>query len=87
MDTSKIFSTDTGPGNTMMDAFVQQNFREFFDENAANSFKGNVNDKLLIALKENAFFNQAFPKTTGPELFNLKYFAACTKSFWYQTFK
>ncbi len=74
MDTAKIFSTDTGPGNTMMDAFVQQNYAgKFFDEDAAIAITGTVNDTLLGALKENAFFNQPFPKTTGPELFNLEY--------------
>lgn len=74
MDTAKIFSTDTGPGNTMMDAFVQQNYaNKFFDEDAAIANTGTVSDKLLGALKENLFFNQPFPKTTGPELFNLQY--------------
>ncbi len=74
MDTSKIFSTDTGPGNTMMDAFVQQHFPgKFFDENAAIAYMGKVNKTLLLALKENIFFDQPFPKTTGPELFNLAY--------------
>ena len=28
---------------------------------------------LLAALKEDDFFKQPFPKTTGPELFNLDY--------------
>lgn len=74
MDTAKIFSTDTGPGNTMMDAFVQQNYAgKFFDEDAAIAIKGTLNDELLCTLKENVFFNQPFPKTTGPELFNLEY--------------
>jgi anhydro-N-acetylmuramic acid kinase len=74
MDTAKIFSTDTGPGNTMMDAFVQQNYPgRFFDKDAAIAITGTVNDELLGALKENEFFKQPFPKTTGPELFNLPY--------------
>lgn len=74
MDTSKIFSTDTGPGNTMMDAFVQQHFSaKFCDDNADIAFLGTINYKLLAGLKENLFFKQSFPKTTGPELFNLDY--------------
>lgn len=74
MDTAKIFSTDTGPGNTMMDAFVQQHYSgKFFDEDAAIATTGTIHDALLGALKENGFFNQPFPKTTGPELFNLQY--------------
>jgi anhydro-N-acetylmuramic acid kinase len=35
-----------------------------------------VNDQLLTALKQNDFFEQPFPKTTGPELFNLSYLQA-----------
>lgn len=74
MNSSDIFSTDTGPGNTMMDAFMQQHFTgKHFDEDAAVAKKGFVNEALLTALKNHSFFKQGFPKTTGPELFNLQY--------------
>ncbi len=66
--------TDVGPGNTMMDAFMQQQFPgKFYDKDAAIAKSGMANESLLLALKENDFFKQAFPKTTGPELFNLEY--------------
>jgi anhydro-N-acetylmuramic acid kinase len=69
-----IYSTDTGPGNTMMDSLVQQHFPDkYFDENASIAKQGSVNEPLLKALKDNPFFEQSFPKTTGPELFNLLY--------------
>jgi len=74
MDTAKIFSTDTGPGNTMMDTYMQQHFPgKYFDENAAVASKGKIHPGLLAALKENDFFEKSFPKTTGPELFNMVY--------------
>ncbi|HEX4956759.1 MAG TPA: anhydro-N-acetylmuramic acid kinase [Lacibacter sp.] len=74
MDANKIFSTDTGPGNTMMDALMQQQFPgKYFDENATIAKQGKVNQLLLQALKDHPFFEQSFPKTTGPELFNLSY--------------
>ncbi|HMI77290.1 MAG TPA: anhydro-N-acetylmuramic acid kinase, partial [Ferruginibacter sp.] len=74
MGTAKIFSTDTGPGNTMMDAYMQKHFPgKYFDENAAVAAKGKIDTGLLAALKENDFFEKSFPKTTGPELFNLGY--------------
>ncbi|MEJ8818823.1 anhydro-N-acetylmuramic acid kinase [Lacibacter sp. H407] len=74
MDADKIFSTDTGTGNTLMDALMQQQFPEkYFDEDAAVAKKGTVNGSLLNALKDHPFFQQSFPKTTGPELFNLQY--------------
>lgn len=73
LDASKIFSTDTGPGNTLMDAFVQKHFNKSYDEGAAIAKEGAVNNDLLFALKQHHFFDQQFPKTTGPELFNLTY--------------
>ncbi len=80
MDASKVFCTDVGPGNTMMDAYMQKQFPgEYYDENAAIAKQGKIDETLLQALKENDFFKKNFPKTTGPELFNLKYLADAQK--------
>ena len=74
LDTSKIFSTDVGPGNTLMDAVVQKHFPgKYFDEGSAIATKGKVNNDLLEKLKDHSFFAGDFPKTIGPELFNLSY--------------
>jgi anhydro-N-acetylmuramic acid kinase len=74
MDANKIFSTDTGTGNTLMDALMQQHFPgKYFDDGAAVAKEGMINVSLLKALKNHSFFQQSFPKTTGPELFNLHY--------------
>lgn len=74
LDAHTIFSTDTGPGNTIMDALIQQQYPgNYFDEDASLAKQGTVNEALLQALKNHPFFEQAFPKTTGPELFNLQY--------------
>jgi len=74
LDGSKVFSTDTGTGNTLMDAYIQQNFEgQYFDDQSAVASKGAVNVALLDHLKANDFFQKGFPKTTGPELFNLAY--------------
>lgn len=69
----QMFSTDTGPGNTLMDAFARTHFAKQFDEDALIALSGTVNDILLSALKSHAFFALPFPKTTGPELFNTAY--------------
>jgi anhydro-N-acetylmuramic acid kinase len=80
MDVAKIFSTDTGPGNTMMDAYIQQlDNNKYFDEGATLALQGKINEGLLKALKDHSFFNQSFPKTTGPELFNLEYLVEAQK--------
>lgn len=69
-----ILCTDVGPGNTMMDAFMQQQFPgKSYDADAVIARSGIINQDLLLALKENDFFKLDFPKTTGPELFNLEY--------------
>jgi anhydro-N-acetylmuramic acid kinase len=74
LDASKMFSTDVGPGNTIMDAVIQKYFvGKYFDKNAQVALQGTINLQLLAALKENDFFAKPFPKTTGPELFNLAY--------------
>lgn len=72
-DPSKVFVTDTGPGNTLMDAYMKENFGLSYDKNADLALKGNVNEIFLKALKNNYFFQLSFPKTTGPEVFNLQY--------------
>jgi anhydro-N-acetylmuramic acid kinase len=76
-DRSSVFSTDVGPGNTIMDAFIQQQFPgSYYDEDSKLARQGIVHASLLAALKEHSFFTQGFPKTIGPELFNLHYLKA-----------
>ncbi|MCC9073149.1 anhydro-N-acetylmuramic acid kinase [Flavobacterium sp. F-65] len=70
----EVFVTDTGTGNTLIDAFTRLSFPEkSYDKDAEIAKKGTVNPALLKALKENEFFHAPFPKTTGPELFNIEY--------------
>lgn len=70
----QVFSTDVGPGNTMMDQFVQLHYPALaYDENAVLASAGQVNERLLEVLLKEPFFDLPFPKTTGPELFNMDY--------------
>jgi anhydro-N-acetylmuramic acid kinase len=73
LDANLVFATDTGTGNTLIDAYMKQYFNLPYDKDATLAQKGNINEKLLKALKNNDFFEKSFPKTTGPELFNLTY--------------
>jgi anhydro-N-acetylmuramic acid kinase len=74
MNPEAVFVTDTGTGNTLIDAFTRLYFPEkAFDNNAEIAKKGTVNQKLLNHLKLNDFFKKPFPKTTGPELFGIEY--------------
>lgn len=74
MNPHEVFVTDTGPGNTLLDAFTRRFFPGIdFDRDAAIASRGKVSGQLLQALMASAFFREPFPKTTGPELFNVDY--------------
>ncbi|KAA5541184.1 anhydro-N-acetylmuramic acid kinase [Adhaeribacter rhizoryzae] len=74
LDAKRVFSTDVGPGNTIMDAYMQHQFRDkYYDKDGELAASGTYNQELVAALLDNEFFRQPFPKTTGPELFNLEY--------------
>lgn len=70
----EVFVTDTGTGNTLIDAFTRLSFPDkAYDKDAEIAKQGTVNGSLLKALKADEFFQKPFPKTTGPELFSLEY--------------
>ena len=74
MNPEEVFVTDTGTGNTLIDAFTRHYFPEkAYDKDAEIAKQGSVNQALLEELKADNFFKGAFPKTTGPELFSIDY--------------
>lgn len=74
MNPEEVFVTDTGTGNTLIDAFTRHYFPEkAYDKDAEIARQGSVNQFLLHELKSDNFFKGEFPKTTGPELFNVEY--------------
>lgn len=74
MNPEEVFVTDTGTGNTLIDAFTRLSFPALsYDKDATIAKKGNVNSRLLEVLKSDDFFFTPFPKTTGPELFSTEY--------------
>jgi anhydro-N-acetylmuramic acid kinase len=71
-----VFSTDTGTGNTLMDAFTRKYFALLaYDKDGAIAGAGKINTALLAELKAHSFFSLVLPKTIGPELFNLEFLA------------
>ena len=73
LDPSAIFTTDTGPGNTLIDAFARKYFNKPYDENGTIAASGQVDMVLLESLISLEFFKAPFPKTTGPEVFNIDF--------------
>lgn len=62
---------DTGPGNALLDAWIQDRRQQPYDKNGAWAAGGSVNERLLAALLSDAYFSQPPPKSTGREYFNL----------------
>lgn len=74
MNPEEVFVTDTGTGNTLIDAFTRLYFPEkAYDKDAEIARQGSVNQALLQELKADNFFEGPYPKTTGPELFSIEY--------------
>jgi len=72
---------DTGPGNTLMDAWAARHLDCPFDCGGAWAKSGTVNDELLGMLLNEPFFGLAPPKSTGRELFNLEWLDARLHAF------
>ena len=64
---------DTGPANTLMDAWHARHRGEPFDRDGAWAASGQVADALLAELLADPFFARQAPKSTGPEHFNLEW--------------
>ncbi|MBJ6111465.1 anhydro-N-acetylmuramic acid kinase [Hymenobacter sp. BT523] len=75
-DATTAFSTDTGPGNTLLDATVRAHRPGLaYDEDGRLALAGRVHQGLLTTLLDHPFFSAPLPKTTGPELFSPTYLA------------
>ena len=61
---------DTGPGNVLMDLWIQQHKGQAFDADGAWAASGTVGDALLKLLMDEPYFSLPAPKSTGRELFN-----------------
>ena len=65
----------------MLDAFVRRFFpKKAYDKDAEIARRGHVLPDLLATLKSDDFFKKPFPKTTGPELFNIEYVEKAIKN-------
>lgn len=72
--TDDILTFDTGPGNTLIDAYCREHFDKRMDEGGAIALSGTVDEALLADWLRDPFFTASPPKTTGPELFRLDRF-------------
>jgi anhydro-N-acetylmuramic acid kinase len=66
----KMIGFDCGPGNVLMDYWVQQSLGQSFDDDGQWAAKGQVIGKLLSSMLKDEYFKKAPPKSTGRDLFN-----------------
>ena len=64
---------DSGPGNMLMDAWIQQHMNRPYDESGQWAAQGQVIDQLLQALLSHAYFQELPPKSTGRDLFSISW--------------
>lgn len=74
-----VFGWDTGPGNAILDAAVQQltNNRQTYDKNGSWSAQGTPCQDLINKWLRQEFFQLSPPKSTGRELFSPSYLQQC----------
>ena len=76
-DNKKIIGFDTGPGNGLLDDWIQLNKNEEYDKNSVWASSGSVNKELLSLLLDDNYFSLAAPKSTGREYFNMEWLKEC----------
>jgi anhydro-N-acetylmuramic acid kinase len=64
---------DTGPGNTLLDAWTRSNRQTSFDHDGAWASSGKVDDELLDEMLGHPYLATAPPKSTGRETFSLEW--------------
>jgi anhydro-N-acetylmuramic acid kinase len=80
-DNSKVIGFDTGPGNGLLDDWIQQNKNKEYDKDSVWAYSGKTSNELLELLLSDPYFSLPAPKSTGREYFNIewlkRYFPKC----------
>lgn len=66
-----ISGFDCGPGNVLMDAWIQQHQGVAFDRDGEWALGGQILPAVLHAMLQDKYFSLPPPKSTGRDLFNL----------------
>ncbi len=64
-----VVAFDSGPGNMLIDALMQQFYNRPFDRSGAVAKRGKIHPALLRCLMSHEYFSRKTPKSTGRELF------------------
>ncbi|MDH5632406.1 MAG: anhydro-N-acetylmuramic acid kinase [Gammaproteobacteria bacterium] len=63
--------SDTGPGNTLMDRWIETHRQQPFDRDGTWAQDAAADEDLIALMLDDAYFKMAPPKSTGREYFNL----------------
>lgn len=72
-DSNTLVGFDSGPGNTLMDAWTRKHLDQAFDRDGLWADSGRVDEELLERCLDDPYFSTPAPKSTGPEYFNLEW--------------
>ncbi|MDZ7661242.1 anhydro-N-acetylmuramic acid kinase [Thiohalophilus sp.] len=76
-----ITGFDTGPGNGLMDAWIEQHQQQSYDRDGEWAASGHAHPGLLERLLHDPYFARTPPKSTGREYFNLNWLQAALEPF------
>jgi len=62
-DGERLIGFDTGPGNGLMDMYMQKTFNKNFDKSGNLASKGKSNSNILKFFQNHTYFNKQFPKS------------------------
>jgi len=85
-ENEKCFGFDTGPGNTLMDAWIKKNKNVSYDKNGEWAASATIDKYLLALLMQDSFISQAHPKSTGREHYNLDWLEIQLNNFQHLSF-
>lgn len=68
-----VFAFDTGPGNMIIDAWMQLLYQRPYDDKGSIARRGQVHQPLLEELVQHPYLKQPIPKSTGREAFGQKF--------------
>ena len=70
---ANVSGFDTGPANTLLDAWCEKSIGRTFDLNGDWSRSGQVLEAVLSQMRRDPYFQRQPPKSTGKEYFNLSW--------------
>lgn len=68
-----LLGFDTGPANTLMDAWIKQHCQQNYDQQGNWAKSGHLHTNLLSAMLAHPYFEKAAPKSTGREEFSIRW--------------